>query len=240
MRRVPLRSGESPLCPPVDLDAESRKESASLPFSPFGEIKKKGGTHVKLTRHKDEPERMAFIIRSTMTAVLTLPTANTLTKNEPNKISIGTVTMASAISKIPKRKRSCLPLLKMRNSFFIVSGIVILWPDKMKEMWRTDTPKEIRKPEIYSKAKRPVQRKRSIFDSACRVLPFDVAKKHGLQLEEEPRCWRRRSKKPERSKSRRKPKLPLWRIWNSKALAVFPLKMTGAFALEDKKISSIL
>ena len=49
----------------------------------------------------DEPERMAFIIRSTMTAVLTLPTANTLTKNEPNKISIGTVTMASAISKIP-------------------------------------------------------------------------------------------------------------------------------------------
>ncbi len=37
----------------------------------------------------DELERMAFIIRSTMTAVLTLPTANTLTKNEPNKISIG-------------------------------------------------------------------------------------------------------------------------------------------------------
>ena len=71
-------------------------------------------------------ERMAFIIRSTMTAVLTLPTANTLTKNEPNKISIGTVTMASAISKIPKRKMSCLPLLKMWNSFFIVSGIVIL------------------------------------------------------------------------------------------------------------------
>ena len=66
------------------------------------------------------------IIRSTMTAVLTLPTANTLTKNEPNKISIGTVTMASAISKIPKRKMSCLPLLKMWNSFFIVSGIVIL------------------------------------------------------------------------------------------------------------------
>ena len=74
----------------------------------------------------DEPERMAFIIRSTMTAVLTLPTANTLTKNEPNKISIGTVTMASAISKIPIRKMSCLPLLKMWNSFFIVSGIVIL------------------------------------------------------------------------------------------------------------------
>ena len=41
----------------------------------------------------DELERMAFIIRSTMTAVLTLPTANTLTKNEPNKISIGTVTI---------------------------------------------------------------------------------------------------------------------------------------------------
>ena len=39
---------------------------------------------------------------------------------------IGTVTMASAISKIPKRKMSCLPLLKMWNSFFIVSGIVIL------------------------------------------------------------------------------------------------------------------
>ena len=74
----------------------------------------------------DELERMAFIIRSTMTAVLTLPTANTLTKNEPNKISIGTVTMASAISKIPIRKMSCLPLLKMWNSFFIVSGIVIL------------------------------------------------------------------------------------------------------------------
>ena len=37
-----------------------------------------------------------------------------------------TVTMASAISKIPKRKMSCLPLLKMWNSFFIVSGIVIL------------------------------------------------------------------------------------------------------------------
>ena len=43
-----------------------------------------------------------------------------------NKISIGTVTMASAISKIPIRKMSCLPLLKMWNSFFIVSGIVIL------------------------------------------------------------------------------------------------------------------
>ena len=39
---------------------------------------------------------------------------------------IGTVTMASAISKIPKRKMSCLPLLKMWNSFFIVSGIMIL------------------------------------------------------------------------------------------------------------------
>ena len=34
--------------------------------------------------------------------------------------------MASAISKIPKRKMSCLPLLKMWNSFFIVSGIMIL------------------------------------------------------------------------------------------------------------------
>ena len=30
------------------------------------------------------------------------------------------------------------------------------------------------------------------------------------------------------------------RIWNSKALAVFTLKMTGAFALVSKKISSIL
>lgn len=30
------------------------------------------------------------------------------------------------------------------------------------------------------------------------------------------------------------------RIWNSKALAVFTLKMTGAFALGSKKISSIL
>ena len=36
------------------------------------------------------------------------------------------LTMASAISKIPKRKMSCLPLLKMWNSFFIISGIVIL------------------------------------------------------------------------------------------------------------------
>jgi len=30
------------------------------------------------------------------------------------------------------------------------------------------------------------------------------------------------------------------RIWNSKALAVFTLKMTGAFALGSKKTSSIL
>ena len=52
----------------------------------------------------DEPERMAFIIRSTMTAVLTLPTANTLTKNEPNKISIGTVTMASGNFKNPDKE----------------------------------------------------------------------------------------------------------------------------------------
>ena len=32
----------------------------------------------------------------------------------------------ASISKIPKRKMNCLPLLKMWNSFFIVSGIVIL------------------------------------------------------------------------------------------------------------------
>ena len=50
MRRVPLRSGESPLCPPVDLDAESRKESASLPFSPFGEIKKKGRNSCEINK----------------------------------------------------------------------------------------------------------------------------------------------------------------------------------------------
>ena len=43
-----------------------------------------------------------------------------------HELDIGTVTMASAISKIPKRKMSCLPLLKMWNSFFIVSGIMIL------------------------------------------------------------------------------------------------------------------
>ena len=43
----------------------------------------------------------------------------------PPQELIGTVTMAS-ISKIPKRKMNCLPLLKMWNSFFIVSGIVNL------------------------------------------------------------------------------------------------------------------
>ena len=32
----------------------------------------------------------------------------------------------ASISKIPKRKMNCLPLLKMWNSFFIVSGIVNL------------------------------------------------------------------------------------------------------------------
>lgn len=39
-------------------------------------------------------------------------------------------------------------------------------------------------------AEKPVGRKNNrkmTFDSACRVLLFDVAKKHGLQLEEEPR-----------------------------------------------------
>lgn len=34
--------------------------------------------------------------------------------------------------------------------------------------------------------------------------------------------------------------IPFSGVWNSKALAVFTLKMTGAFALGSKKISSIL
>ena len=120
-------SGVSPLSTGYYLTQKAARNQLRPAPSPLsGKSKRKGGTHVKLTRHNGRAGKMAFIIRSTMTVVLTLPTANTLTKNEPNKISIGTVTMASAISKIPKRKMSCLPLLKMWNSFFIVSGIVIL------------------------------------------------------------------------------------------------------------------
>ena len=44
-------SGVSPLNTGYYLTQKAAKESASLPFSPVGEIKRKGGTHVKLTRH---------------------------------------------------------------------------------------------------------------------------------------------------------------------------------------------
>ena len=83
-------SGVSPLSTGYYLTQKAARNQLRCPSPLSGKSKRKGGTHVKLTRH------------------------------------IGTVTMASAISKIPIRKMSCLPLLKMWNSFFIVSGIVIL------------------------------------------------------------------------------------------------------------------
>ena len=119
-------SGVSPLSTGYYLTQKAARNQLRCPSPLSGKSKRKGGTHVKLTRHNGRAGKNGVYNPKHNDRVLTLPTANTLTKNEPNKISIGTVTMASAISKIPKRKMSCLPLLKMWNSFFIVSGIVIL------------------------------------------------------------------------------------------------------------------
>ena len=81
---------------------------------------------MKLTRHNGRAGKNGVYNPKHNDRSFDIANSEHITKNEPNKISIGTVTMASAISKIPIRKMSCLPLLKMWNSFFIVSGIVIL------------------------------------------------------------------------------------------------------------------
>ncbi len=175
---------------------------------------------------------MAFRIRSTMTTVLTLPIANTLMKNEPNKISIGTVTMASAISKIPKRKMSCpeeavyqigtldnhvppellieivTEFMEIVNERFGSHVHILNWALHLDEstphiherhvfdcenQYGEIAPQQEKALEALEfelpEPEKPVGRKNNrkvTFDSACRVLLFDVAKKHGLQLEEEP------------------------------------------------------
>ena len=74
----------------------------------------------------DEPERMAFIIPKHNDRSFDIANSEHIDEERAKQnLILGLLSMASAISKIPKRKMSCLPLLKMWNSFFIVSGIVI-------------------------------------------------------------------------------------------------------------------
>ena len=120
------------------LDAESRKESASLPVSPVGEIKKKRRNSCEIGSH-----------------VHILNWALHLDESTPHIHERHVFDCENQYGEIAPQQEKALEAL----------GFELPEPEK------------------------PVRRKNNrkmTFDSACRVLLFDVAKKHGLQLEEEP------------------------------------------------------
>ena len=119
-------SGVSPLSTGYYLTQKAARNQLRCPSPLSGKSKRKGGTHVKLTRHNGRAGKNGVYNPKHNDRSFDIANSEHIDEERAKLISIGTVTMASAISKIPKRKMSCLPLLKMWNSFFIVSGIMIL------------------------------------------------------------------------------------------------------------------
>ena len=107
----------------------------------------------------DEPERMAFIIRSTMTAVLKLPTASISTRNVSSKTFIGIVITASALLCSPK-VRKVWPILLKKSKSSTTNSITPTSPkSRMSATPKSGTPSETAPPKICLPAENLPRRK---------------------------------------------------------------------------------
>ena len=118
-------SGVSPLNTGYYLTQKAARNQLRCPSPLSGKSKRKGGIHVKLTRHNGRAGKNGVYNPKHNDRSLTLPTANTLTKTSQTKSLLGLLQWLRNF-KNSEKENECLPLLKMWNSFFIVSGIVIL------------------------------------------------------------------------------------------------------------------
>ncbi len=87
---------------------------------------KEGGTHVKLTRHNGRAGKNGVYNPKHNDRSFDIANSEHIDEERAKQNLYWDCYNGFRNFKNPKRKMSCLPLLKMWNSFFIVSGIVIL------------------------------------------------------------------------------------------------------------------